>query len=144
LGGKIDTPSAASTSVLTPATAPAPSTTSATITPGATAVPALSDFDEFGGESLDPTSTNLYVGNLAPAVTEEVLFKQFSQFGPIASVKIMWPRTEDERKRGRNCGFVSFMDRTAAENAKQEMNGKCGKEAKGMLSYINRKGSIRI
>jgi U2-associated protein SR140 len=83
------------------------------------------DFDELSGDPLDPTSTNLYVGNLAPAVTEEVLFKQFSQHGAIASVKIMWPRTDDERKRGRNCGFVSFMERSAAEAAKQEMNGIC-------------------
>ena len=63
------------------------------------------------------------MGNLAPAVTEEVLFKEFSNYGAIASVKIMWPRTDEERKRGRNCGFVSFMDRGAAETAKQEMNG---------------------
>lgn len=75
------------------------------------------------GDPLDPTSTNLYVGNLAPAATEEFLFNEFSKYGPIGSIKIMWPRTDEERKRGRNCGFVSFMERDAAEKARQEMNG---------------------
>lgn len=59
----------------------------------------------------DPYTTNLYVGNLAPDVDEEVLKREFARFGPIASVKIMWPRDEDQRRRSRNCGFVAFMVR---------------------------------
>lgn len=39
---------------------------------------------------------NLYVGNLSPDVTEEKLARVFSKFGKIESVKIMWPRTEEE------------------------------------------------
>lgn len=42
----------------------------------------------------DPETTNLYVGNLAPTVTEELLQEVFGKFGEIYSVKIMWPRTE--------------------------------------------------
>lgn len=57
----------------------------------------------------DPYTTNLYVGNLAPDVDEEIMKKEFGRFGPIASVKIMWPRDEPQRRRGRNCGFVAFM-----------------------------------
>ena len=30
--------------------------------------------------------------------------KEFGAFGPIASVKIMWPRTQEEIERQRNCG----------------------------------------
>ncbi len=60
----------------------------------------------------DPYTTNLYVGNLAPDVDEEVLKREFVRYGPIASVKIMWPRDEDQRRRSRNCGFVAFMVRT--------------------------------
>ena len=45
---------------------------------------------------------NLYVGNLHPKVTEEILFREFYKFGPIESLKIMHPRTEEERKRGKN------------------------------------------
>ena len=47
----------------------------------------------------DPLSTNIYVGNLAPTVTEELLQRKFGKFGSLLSVKIMWPRTDEERAR---------------------------------------------
>lgn len=71
----------------------------------------------------DPQTTNLYVGNLSPQVDENFLLRTFGRFGPIASVKIMWPRTEEERRRQRNCGFVAFMNRPDAQAAKDEMQG---------------------
>ena len=49
--------------------------------------------------------------------------RTFGRFGPIASVKIMWPRTDEERRRQRNCGFVAFMNRNEAQAAKEEMQG---------------------
>jgi len=70
----------------------------------------------------DPDTTNLYVGNLAPSMTEEALNDIFGKYGEIYSVKIMWPRTEEERARKRNCGFVSFMQREDAEAAKAALN----------------------
>ena len=39
----------------------------------------------------------------------QMLKREFVRFGGIASVKIMWPRDDDQRRRGRNCGFVAFM-----------------------------------
>ncbi|KAJ0984270.1 hypothetical protein J5N97_002626 [Dioscorea zingiberensis] len=71
----------------------------------------------------DPQTTNLYVGNLSPQVDENFLLRTFGRFGPIASVKIMWPRTEEERRKQRNCGFVAFMNRADAQAAKDEMQG---------------------
>lgn len=56
-------------------------------------------------------------------VDENFLLRTFGRFGPIASVKIMWPRTEEERRRQRNCGFVAFMNRGEAQAAKDEMQG---------------------
>ncbi|CAI5480552.1 unnamed protein product [Closterium sp. Yama58-4] len=78
----------------------------------------------------DPLTTNLYVGNLSPKVRREArpevdenfLLRTFGRFGPIASVKIMWPRTEEEHRRQRNCGFVAFMKRADAAKAKNEMD----------------------
>mmetsp|Transcript_5859 Transcript_5859/g.24493 ORF Transcript_5859/g.24493 Transcript_5859/m.24493 type:complete len:456 (-) Transcript_5859:835-2202(-) len=70
----------------------------------------------------DPETTNLYVGNLAPGVTEEMLAERFGRFGAIDSVKIMWPRTDEERQRRRNCGFVSFARRDDADAARASMN----------------------
>ncbi|KAJ1283769.1 hypothetical protein BS78_03G151800 [Paspalum vaginatum] len=94
-----------------------------------------SRFDELPDE-FDPTgkflgsfddgdrqTTNLYVGNLSPKVDENFLLRTFGRFGPIASVKIMWPRTEKERRRQRNCGFVAFMNRADGQAAKDEMQG---------------------
>ena len=48
----------------------------------------------------------------------------FGKYGPLASVKIMWPRTDEERARNRNCGFVAFMCRKDGERAIRFMNGK--------------------
>lgn len=48
----------------------------------------------------------------------------FGRFGPLASIKIMWPRTDDERSRGRNCGFVAFMNRKDGERSLAYLNGK--------------------
>mmetsp|Transcript_36985 Transcript_36985/g.47798 ORF Transcript_36985/g.47798 Transcript_36985/m.47798 type:complete len:1038 (+) Transcript_36985:104-3217(+) len=73
--------------------------------------------DDGGGDS-----TNLYVGNLAPITTEETLNELFAKFGEIYSVKIMWPRTDEEKARKRNCGFVSFMQRPDAADAKEAMH----------------------
>lgn len=57
-------------------------------------------------------------------VNENVLCQEFGKFGPIGSVKIMWPRTEEEIERNRNCGFVCFMEREHAAKALEELNGK--------------------
>ncbi|CAB4067787.1 SR140 [Lepeophtheirus salmonis] len=72
----------------------------------------------------DPTSTNLYLGNLSPRLTEQQLMEIFGKYGPLASIKIMWPRTEDEKSRGRNCGFVAYMSRVDGERALNNLSGK--------------------
>ncbi|KAJ3154695.1 U2 snRNP-associated SURP domain-containing protein [Geranomyces variabilis] len=72
----------------------------------------------------DPETTNLYLGNINPAVDEAMICREFGRYGPIASVKIMWPRTPEEKERDRNCGFISFMTRRAAEEALRNLDGK--------------------
>lgn len=73
---------------------------------------------------MNTNSTNLYVGNINPTMTEMGLCQEFGKFGPIASVKIMWPRTQEEKEKGNNCGFVSFMTREDAGNAIRGLDGK--------------------
>ncbi|PSN54653.1 hypothetical protein C0J52_01081 [Blattella germanica] len=72
----------------------------------------------------DPTTTNLYLGNLNPKITEQQLMEVFGRYGPLASIKIMWPRSDEEKARGRNCGFVAFMNRKDGERALKFLNGK--------------------
>lgn len=72
----------------------------------------------------DPTTTNIYLGNLSPKITEQQLMEIFGRYGPLASIKIMWPRSEEEKQRGRNCGFVAYMSRTDAERALRCLNGR--------------------
>ncbi|CAH1965103.1 unnamed protein product [Acanthoscelides obtectus] len=48
----------------------------------------------------------------------------FGRFGPLASIKIMWPRSDEEKARGRNCGFVAYMARKDGERALKALNGK--------------------
>lgn len=50
--------------------------------------------------------------------------ESFGKYGPLASVKVMWPRTDEERARNRNCGFVAFMNRKDGERALKHLNGK--------------------
>ncbi|CAG9137014.1 unnamed protein product [Plutella xylostella] len=72
----------------------------------------------------DPNTTNLYLGNLNPKITEQQLMEIFGRHGPLASIKIMWPRSDEEKARGRNCGFVAFMSRKDGERALRCINGK--------------------
>lgn len=72
----------------------------------------------------DPNTTNLYLGNLNPKLTEPQLMEIFGRFGPLASIKIMWPRSDEEKARGRNCGFVAYMSRKDGERALRNLNGK--------------------
>lgn len=57
-------------------------------------------------------------------MSEQQLCELFGKFGPLASVKIMWPRSEEERARGRNCGFVAYMNRKDGERALANLQGK--------------------
>ncbi|XP_041419321.1 U2 snRNP-associated SURP motif-containing protein isoform X2 [Xenopus laevis] len=85
---------------------------------------ALDDYAPGSHDVGDPSTTNIYLGNINPQMNEELLCQEFGRFGPLASVKIMWPRTDEERARERNCGFVAFMNRRDAERALKNLNGK--------------------
>merc|ERR1719150_1178849 len=81
--------------------------------------------DKLGSHDTgDPNTTNLYLGNLSPRLTEQQLLELFGKYGPLASIKIMWPRTDDEKARGRNCGFVAYMSRSDGERALSHLLGR--------------------
>lgn len=74
-------------------------------------------------ESDDQTTTNLFVANINPNMTEQDLMEIFGVYGPLASVKIMWPRG-DERGRSNNVGFVAFMSRRDGERALESLKNR--------------------
>ncbi|KAM6969749.1 U2 snRNP-associated SURP motif-containing protein [Aplochiton taeniatus] len=78
----------------------------------------------FDDDPAVPNTTNLYIGCINPKMNEEMLCKEFGKYGPLASVKIMWPRTDEERTRVTNRGFVAFMTRKDAERALTALEGK--------------------
>ncbi|KAJ1942887.1 hypothetical protein GGF37_002908 [Kickxella alabastrina] len=75
------------------------------------------------GSLDDGATTNLFIGNVHPDIDEHGLCVAFGKYGPIGSVKIMWPRTAEEHSRNRNTGFVSFMNRDSAARAISNMDG---------------------
>ncbi|KAF4663441.1 U2 snRNP-associated SURP domain-containing protein [Perkinsus chesapeaki] len=79
---------------------------------------------EYGGDEYD--TANLYIGNLPFGVTEDMLIKEFGKYGSITSVKIMYPRTDEERSRGYVPAFIAFANRDEAQAAKDAMeSGPC-------------------
>jgi U2-associated protein SR140 len=67
---------------------------------------------------------NLYVGNLVNEVTEDILLKIYSKYGEIESIKLMQPRSEEERKRKRCCAFIKYYKYEAAYLAKEDLGEK--------------------
>ncbi|PBK91457.1 hypothetical protein ARMGADRAFT_202870 [Armillaria gallica] len=100
-------------------------------------VTALAAYDGQSGskDRGDPQTSNVFVANLPPHVTEQSLGVFFARIGPVGSVKIMWPRTDatvgpgadmTATRRTKNSGlsgFVSFMKRKDAEEALRELDG---------------------
>ncbi|KAE8543440.1 hypothetical protein D1P53_000153 [Cryptococcus gattii VGV] len=82
---------------------------------------------ETGGSGFDHESTNLFISNLPQDISEEILGMHFAKQGPVATVKIMWPRGDEvfsqaSARRGLT-GFVSYMERKDAERAVKELDG---------------------
>jgi cold-inducible RNA-binding protein len=63
----------------------------------------------------------LYVGNLSYSVNDDSLQQYFSEFGSIASVKVMMDR---DSGRSKGFGFVEMSSDAEAQAAIAGMNGK--------------------
>ena len=63
---------------------------------------------------------NIFVSNLSFNIQDEDLRKHFSQYGTVASVKVIIDRVTN---RSRGFGFVTMDDTNEAETAIRELNG---------------------
>lgn len=75
-----------------------------------------------GRRAITPQSPFTRLSSLQ--ITEQQLMEIFGKYGPLASIKIMWPRSDEEKARQRNCGFVAFMSRKDGERALKNLNGE--------------------
>ena len=64
---------------------------------------------------------NIYVGNLSYGMSEDELRNAFGEFGDVSSVKILMDR---ETGRSRGFGFVEMPNKSEAETAIAQLNGK--------------------
>lgn len=64
---------------------------------------------------------NIYIGNLAPQVSDQELENLFKPYGELKSVKIIRDMFTGDSK---GFGFVEMNDKTAAETAIKELNAK--------------------
>lgn len=74
---------------------------------------------------------NIYVGNLAPDVTEEEIRKAFEEFGEITSINILKDRYTNE---SRGFGFVEMPAKSEAIEAIKQVDGM---EIKGKRLIVN-------
>ncbi len=63
---------------------------------------------------------NIYVGNLAWGVTDDILHELFSQYGAVKSAQVISDR---ETGRSRGFGFVEMVNDEEAQKAIEALNG---------------------
>ena len=64
---------------------------------------------------------HVFVGDLSPEVSDEVLAKAFAAFGSMSDARVMWDMNSG---KSRGYGFLAFRDKTDAEQAIATMNGE--------------------
>lgn len=70
---------------------------------------------ELDQETIENT-TNLFLTHINTSLNEQDLMQIFGVYGPLASVKIMWPRVPTSH-RNFNIGFVGYMSRSDCQQA---------------------------
>jgi len=65
--------------------------------------------------------SNLFIGSLAYATTDDTLKAHFEQIGAVKSARVI---TDRETNRSKGFGFVEFEDEANNQKAIDELNGK--------------------
>lgn len=87
-------------------------------------------------ESTQQTpSTSLWIGNVDPSVTEEVLIEMFSQFGQLANVRCLPEKY---------CAFVNFKIKEDAYKAMQNLQGKYLEGQRLLIKYPDNPNTVLL
>jgi len=76
-----------------------------------------------GNQNKEDTTNHfhVFVGDLSPEVSDDVLQKAFGAFGSLSDARVMWDMNSG---KSRGYGFLAFRDKTDAEQAIATMNGE--------------------
>ncbi|KAI8970473.1 hypothetical protein BDF20DRAFT_825773 [Mycotypha africana] len=64
---------------------------------------------------------HVFIGDIAPEITDDALTQAFSVFGSMSEAHVMW---DPVSRKSRGFGFVAFRDKSDAEQAIATMNGE--------------------
>ena len=93
-----------------------------------------------GGKKVDTSQHfHIFVGDLAPEITEDEIRMAFRKFGNISNIKVV---CDSASGRSKGFGFISFYEKDDAENAIKHMNGRALGDKVIRTNWAVRKGPI--
>jgi hypothetical protein len=90
----------------------------------------------FGGGNRAVKSPDLYIGNLTEDVSGEELEKQFSKFGDVKEVRMVPPRSGEDKS-------FAFITMGSVESAQSALNGMNGRDILGRKIVVSEARSRR-